>query len=49
MGTMALRFGIGLLIAIAFVLIVALAQGIGEQLGGGMCEVLHAGCKAVGR
>ena len=40
MGTMALRFGIGLLIAIALVLVISLAQGIGEQLGGGMHEWL---------
>lgn len=34
------RFGIGLLIVIGFILVVALAQGIGTQLGGGMQEWL---------
>jgi len=40
MGTAITRFGIGLLIVIASVLVVMLAQGIGEQLGGGMHEWL---------
>jgi hypothetical protein len=40
MGTTALRFGIGLLIVIACVLAFSLAQGIGEQLGGGFHEWL---------
>jgi hypothetical protein len=38
--TTLLRFGIGLLIVVAFVLAVALAQGIGESLGGGFHEWL---------
>jgi hypothetical protein len=40
MTTIALRFGIGLLIVIAVVLVVMLAQGIGESVGGGMHEWL---------
>jgi hypothetical protein len=40
MGTTALRLGIGLIIVIALVLVITLAQGIGEQLGGGMHEWL---------
>lgn len=40
MGTTAQHFTIALLAVVAFVLIVTLAQGIGEQLGGGLREYL---------
>jgi hypothetical protein len=41
---------LGFAAVIAFVLIVALAQGIGQAGGGGICEALFSiDCKAVGR
>jgi hypothetical protein len=38
MGTTFLRFGIGLLIVIAFVLVIMSAQGIGQSVGHGLTE-----------
>ena len=41
-------FVIGLAV-IAFIVIVALAQGIGQSAGNGICEALFPGCQAVGQ
>ena len=38
MGTTLLRFGIGLLIVVGFILVVMLAQGIGQSVGNGLTE-----------